>query len=56
MNHIKSIGLTQEEVEKAREKYGTNALVSLPKENFFRQLLRSLGDPIIRIFINCFGN
>ena len=55
MNHIKSIGLTQEEVEKAREKYGTNALVSLPKENFFRQLLRSLGDPIIRILLIALG-
>lgn len=55
MNRVKSIGLTQEEVEKAREKYGTNALVSLPKETFFRQLLRSLGDPIIRILLIALG-
>ena len=48
-------GLTQEEVIKSREKYGSNALENIDKISFFKKLLESLGDPIIRILIIALG-
>lgn len=48
-------GLSKEEVEKNREKYGSNALVAFSKDSFFKQFLRSLGDPIIRILLIALG-
>lgn len=55
MNTINTNGLSKEEVKKSREKYGSNALVSIHKDTFFKQLLRSLGDPIIRILLIALG-
>ena len=44
-------GLTIEEVKKNREKYGSNELSRVKKEGFFRLLLNTLGDPIIKILL-----
>jgi len=44
-------GLTEKEVIKNREKYGTNSLVATLKNSFFKQFITSLSDPIIRILI-----
>lgn len=48
-------GLTEEEVIKSREKNGSNALENIDKVSFFKKLLESLGDPIIRILIIALG-
>lgn len=44
-------GLSNEEVVKSREKYGSNEVVSKNKNTFFRLLIESLGDPMIRILL-----
>lgn len=44
-------GLTEEEVEISRKKYGDNELVKKKKNSFLRLLLESLGDPIIKILL-----
>ena len=44
-------GLTNEQVIESRKKYGSNQLMSIKKDSFLRQLLSTLGDPIIRILI-----
>ena len=48
-------GLSNDEVIKSREKYGSNALVIVKKDSFFKQLIRSLGDPIIKILLIALG-
>ena len=48
-------GLSNAEVVKSREKYGTNALVMVNKDSFFKQFIRSLGDPIIKILLIALG-
>ena len=48
-------GLSNDEVIKSREKYGTNALVMVNKDSFFKQFIRSLGDPIIKILLIALG-
>ena len=48
-------GLTEEEVIKSREKYGSNALENIDKVSFLKKLLESLGDPMIRILIIALG-
>ncbi len=48
-------GLTKEEVIKNRDEYGSNALENIDKISFFKKLLESLGDPIIRILIIALG-
>lgn len=48
-------GLVDREVEENRKKYGNNQLASIKQEGFFRQLLTSLGDPIIRILLIALG-
>ena len=48
---INSNGLSNEEVIKSRDKYGSNALVMIKKDSFFKSLIRSLGDPIIKILL-----
>ena len=48
-------GLTKEEVIKNREEHGSNALENIDKISFFKKLLESLGDPIIRILIIALG-
>ncbi len=52
---INSNGLSGEEVIKSREMYGSNALVQFKKDSFFKQLIRSLGDPIIKILLIALG-
>ena len=52
---INSNGLSNEEVVKSREMYGSNALVKFKKDSFFKQLIRSLGDPIIKILLIALG-
>ncbi len=52
---INSKGLSNDEVIESRDKYGTNTLVSLKKDSFFKQLIRSLGDPIIKILLIALG-
>lgn len=44
-------GLTQEEVEKNRKIYGTNSISKTETNSFFKLLLESLGDPIIKILL-----
>ncbi len=48
-------GLTSAEVEENRRTYGSNILASKEQESFFRQLLTTLGDPIIRILLIALG-
>ena len=44
-------GLTDEEVIKNRTKYGSNELNKTKKDSFFKLLLETLGDPIIKILL-----
>lgn len=48
-------GLTEEEVQKNKEKYGTNKITSIEQTGFFKKLLETLGDPIIRILLIALG-
>jgi len=48
-------GLTEEEVKINREKYGTNTLMEENNNSFFKLLLGSLSDPIIRILLIALG-
>ena len=45
------MGLTEEEVLKSRQKYGSNEIKSTKKSSFLKQYLITLGDPIIRILL-----
>lgn len=49
MNNIK--GLTKEEVKKSRNIHGKNILTSKNKNSFFKLVIESLNDPIIKILI-----
>ena len=44
-------GLNNEEVKLNREKYGSNELSKVKKEGFFKLLINTLGDPIIKILL-----
>lgn len=44
-------GLTPGQVKKAREQHGGNALPSQARHSFFKQLLQSFSDPIIKILL-----
>ena len=44
-------GLSEKEVLESRKKYGTNELSKVKKKTFFKILLESLGDPIIKILL-----
>lgn len=44
-------GLTKKEVEDNRKKYGTNSISNVKTNSFFKLLLESLGDPIIKILL-----
>ena len=44
-------GLTIEEIEKSRIKYGNNSLGNINKTSFIKKLIESLGDPIIKILL-----
>ena len=50
MNHNK-LGLTDEEVSRNREKYGSNSIQISNNNTFFSLLIESLGDPIIKILL-----
>lgn len=51
----KEIGLTEKEVLQNREKYGTNDISQKNSNSFFKLLIESLGDPIIRILLIALG-
>lgn len=44
-------GLTDNEVEISRKKYGSNELSKTKKDGFFKLLISTLGDPIIKILL-----
>ena len=44
-------GLNEREVSINRDKYGTNKIEQGKSESFFKLLLESLGDPIIKILL-----
>ena len=48
-------GLSDAEVKNARKMYGTNELTKLKQKTFFKILLESLGDPIIKILLIALG-
>jgi len=48
-------GLTDQEVIKSRDKYGSNKLTHIKKESFFKKLISTLGDPIIKILLIALG-
>ena len=48
-------GLTTEEIEFSKKKYGTNKLESINNNTFLKLLLESLGDPIIKILLIALG-
>ena len=51
MKNKYSKGLSEEEVIISRKKYGTNKITDKKQDGFFRLLLESLGDPIIKILL-----
>ncbi len=44
-------GLTPQQVEDSRKRYGSNLLTARKKKSFWRQFFSNLGDPIIRILL-----
>ena len=44
-------GLNDEQVVQNRKKYGSNELVKAKKDSFFKLLINTLGDPIIKILL-----
>lgn len=44
-------GLEKEEVEKNRKLYGNNSISNVKQNSFFKLLVESLGDPIIKILL-----
>ena len=46
-----SKGLTEQQVIASRKKYGTNEITNRKQDGFFRLLIESLGDPIIKILL-----
>lgn len=48
-------GLTDKEVLEARKKFGSNEITSVKQEGFFKLLLSTLGDPIIKILLIALG-
>ncbi len=47
----KFYGLTEQQAQASREKHGTNDLTVKKTTSFFKKLLQSLGDPIIKILL-----
>ena len=52
---MNSNGLSKEEVIESRKKYGNNRIVYEKQNSFFKLLLESLGDPIIKILLIVLG-
>ena len=48
-------GLTDDEVLKSREKYGSNQITNKKKNSFLKLFIETLGDPIIRILVIALG-
>ena len=48
-------GLNDEEVDINRRKYGNNEIIVGKKDGFFRLLVESFGDPIIKILLIVLG-
>ena len=48
-------GLTEKEAVKNRELYGNNDITKTNSNSFFKLLIESLGDPIIRILLIALG-
>ena len=48
---MKKYGLSREQVQQSRQRYGNNALPTPPQESFWQKLLGNFQDPIIRILI-----
>lgn len=48
---IKETGLTNDEVEVSRKKYGSNEITSHKKRTFIEEFIETLGDPIIKILL-----
>ena len=51
----KDTGLSESEVIISREKHGTNELSKVQRNSFFKLLLSTLGDPIIKILLIALG-
>lgn len=49
------VGLTEKEVVENRSKYGSNTITTRKQDSFFKLLLESLGDPIIKILLVALG-
>lgn len=49
------LGLNDNEVSESRKKNGTNQITSKKQDSFFKLLLESLGDPIIKILLIALG-
>ncbi len=47
--------LNKEEVVASRKRYGSNAILIKKQDSFFKKLLETLGDPIIRILLIALG-
>ena len=48
-------GLTKQQVEKNRKIYGENKILEINNNSFFKLLLETLGDPIIKILLIALG-
>lgn len=52
---MENYGLTDEEVLKQREKYGSNELKEVKKNSFLKLFIETLGDPMIKILLIVLG-
>ena len=50
-NMINNRGLTDKEVIESRKKYGSNTFTKKKQETFFKLLLETFSDPIIKILL-----
>lgn len=55
MKQHELIGLTEEEVNASREVHGSNMITTKKQDSFFKLLVESLGDPIIKILLVALG-
>lgn len=55
MNNNYNNGLSSKQVIESRKKYGNNKIVYEKQNSFFKLLLESLGDPIIKILLIALG-
>ena len=55
MNNVSNKGLSNSEVVMSRKKYGSNDISMENNNSFFKLLLESLGDPIIKILLIALG-